>query len=145
MKISHRQLRLILRILFCLGLFFGFIVFIYEVFFQRNILYIICYNCYFIVTAAVLYLLFARKRPSHRFAYATFYGMCFLTVLFFVSYIYDSATVVSKMTSQLIDQIENHNEITGPIVVLVRLSKSVLEYILVFVFNTMKLISDVVR
>jgi len=128
MKISRRQLRLVLRILFCLGLFFGFIVFIYELTIEQRILYIICYICYFIATTAVLYLLFARQRPSRYFAYGTFYGMCFVTVLFFVTYIHNSATVVSKMTNQLIDQIEHHKETSGPIVVMVRLSKFVSAY-----------------
>lgn len=126
MKISHRELRLFLRIFFCIGLFFGVIAFIYAVFLQR-ILNIICYICYLIATGAVLFLLFARKRPSHRFAYGTFYGMCFMSVLFFVSYIYDSATVVSKITNELVDVIENESDPTRAIESIVRNNRFVFE------------------
>jgi predicted ferric reductase len=125
MKISHRQLHLILRIIYCLGAFFGVLVFIYELFIQRSISYSICYICYLIVNAAILYLLFARTRPNSRFAYGTFYAMCFVTVLFFLSYIYESATLVSKMKTELIDHIEHNKEVTPPIRVMIKLSKLV--------------------
>ena len=125
MKISHRQLRLILRILFSLGVFFGSFVFIYELVFQGSITYTICYITYLAVAGAILYLLFARKRPSSRFAYGTFYAMCFVTVLFFLSYIYEFATLVTKMTNELIGHIEENKDINGPMRVLIKLSKLV--------------------
>jgi len=125
MKISHRQIRLFLRILYCLGAFFGIFVFIYELFIQHSILYTICYLCYLIVTGAVLYLLFARKRPNSRFAYGTFYALCFVTVLFFLSYIYESVTIVSDMTNELIGHIEENKELNPPIIVMIKLSKLV--------------------
>ena len=136
MKISHRQLRLILRILYCVGVFLGFFVFIYDLVFQRNILYTICYICYFVVTGAILYLLFARKRPSSRFAYGAFYGMCFVTVLFFLSYIYESVTTVSRMNKQLIDHIENNNDINQPMAVLIRISKLVRKIVFSSLFKS---------
>jgi predicted PurR-regulated permease PerM len=125
MKISHRQIRLILRILYCLGAFFGSFVFIYEIFIRRSITYSICYASYFLVTAAILYLLFARKRPTRRFAYGTFYAMCFVTVLFFLSYIYESATMVSDMTNELIDHIEHDKEINPFMIPMITISKLV--------------------
>jgi hypothetical protein len=125
MKISHRQLRFILQIVYSLGAFLGLFVFIYELSIQHSIPYTICYICYLIVTAGILYLLFARKRPSNRFAYGTFYAMCFVTVLFFLSYIYESATIVSRMTRDLIDHIEEDKDLNPPIHVLIKLSKLV--------------------
>jgi bacteriorhodopsin len=125
MKISHRQIRLILRILHCHGAFFGIFVFIYELFIQHSKSYTICYICYLIVTGTVLYLLFARKRPNSQFAYGTFYAMCFVTVLFFLSYIYESATIVSGMTNELIGHIEQNKELNPSIVVMIKLSKLV--------------------
>ncbi len=125
MKISHRQIRLLLRILYCLGAFFGVFVFIYELFIQRSRLYTICYLCYLIVTGAILYLLFTRKQPSRRFAYGIFYAMCFVTILFFISYIYESVTIVSDITNELIDHIEKNKELNPSIIVMIKLSKLV--------------------
>jgi hypothetical protein len=78
-----------------------------------------------IVNAAILYLLFARKRPNSRFAYGAFYAMCFVIVLFFVGYIYESATIVSRMTRELVEHIEENKDLSPPIRVLVKLSKFV--------------------
>ncbi len=125
MKISHRQLRFILRIVYSLGAFFGLFVFIYELLIQHSIIYTICYICYLIVNTAILYLLFARKQSSSRFAYGTFYAMCFVIVLFFVSYIYESATIVSRMTRDLIEHIEEYKDLNPSIHVLIKLSKLV--------------------
>ena len=123
MKISHRQLRLILRIIFTLGLCLGFLVFIYDLVFQRSMIYTLCYIAYLAAGGSVLYLLFARKRPSNRFAYGAFFGMCFVTVLFFLGYIYESATLVSKMTRNLIEHIEEGKVINSHTNVLIKLSK----------------------
>ena len=125
MKFSHRQLRLILRILHSLGLFFGIFVFIYEVSIQHNIIQSFCYICYFLVTAAVLYLLFARKQPGRRVAYMIFYAMSFVTVLFFLSYIYTSVTTVSDMTNEVIDYIDHKKPMKRPTIELIRASKLV--------------------
>ncbi len=134
MKISHRQIRLFLRILHCLGAFIGVFVFIYELFIQRSRLYTICYICYLLVNGAVLYLLFVPKRPISRFAYGTFYAMCFVTVLFFLSYIYESATLVSHMRNELIGHIEENKELNPPILVIIKLSKLV-EIILFSIYS----------
>lgn len=123
MNISHRQILLILRILHCLGVFFGVLVFLYECFIQHSKLYTISYICYFIVTGAILYLLFARKRPSSQFAYGTFYAMCFVTLLFFLSYIYQSVTILSDMTYQLIDHIEQNQDLNPSIATLIKLTE----------------------
>ena len=125
MKLSHRQIRLILRILYSLGAFFGLFVFIYELFIQRTITYSICYACYLVVTVGILYLLFARKRPSRRFGYGAFYAMCFVTVLFFLSYIYESVTIYSDMKNELINHIEHNKEINPFITGMITISKLV--------------------
>jgi len=125
MKISHRHILFILRILHCLGIFFGAFVFIYELFVQRSIPQSICYACYLPVTTAILYLLFARKRPTRKFAYGTIYAMTFVTVLFFLSYIYESVTLVSQMTNELIGHIEQNKDINPSMIVMIKISKLV--------------------
>ncbi|CAF1193054.1 unnamed protein product [Rotaria sordida] len=123
MKISHQLIRLILRILHCLGAFFGLFVFIYELFIQRSILYTICYACYLLSTGTILYLLFTRKRPNRRFAYGTFFGMIFVTILFVLSDIYESITIVSQITKELIDHIEQNKDISPSIKAIIEVSK----------------------
>ena len=125
MKISHRQLRLILRIVFCLGAFLALFTFIYELAINRSILFTICYICYLPVNGAILYLLFTRKRPGRRFAYGTFYALCFVTVLFFLGYIHQSVTLVSQMTNDLINHIKGNTDINAAGSVLIKLSKLV--------------------
>jgi hypothetical protein len=125
MKISHRQMLVVLRIIHCLGAFFGSLVFMYKLIIQRSIPYIICYSCYVPVTFAVLYLLFARQRPTIRFAYGIFYAMSFVTLLFLLSYIYESMTVVSEMTNELTEHIEQDKVPEGYITVMVTYSKLV--------------------
>lgn len=120
MNISHRQLRLILRILHCLGAFLGIFVLIYECYFQHSKFYTLSYVCYFIVTGAILYLLFARQRPNYKFAYGTFYAMCFVTVLFLICYIHQAVTMVSDMTNQLINHIEQNQDLNPFIVMLIQ-------------------------
>jgi hypothetical protein len=51
--------------------------------------------------------------------------MCFVTVLFFLSYIYESATLVSHMRNELIGHIEQNKELNPPILVIIKLSKLV--------------------
>ncbi|CAF2469475.1 unnamed protein product [Rotaria sp. Silwood2] len=123
MKFSHQLIRSILRILHCLGAFFGLFVFIYELFIQRNILYSICYACYLISTGAIIYLLFARKRPNSRFAYGAFFSMIFVTVLFFLSDIYESVTIVSQITKELIGHIEQNKDISPSVKAIIEVSK----------------------
>lgn len=125
MKISHRQLRLILRILFIIGIVLGSLVFIYELFYQHSVSYTLSYITYFAAGGCVLYLVYARKRLASRWTYGIFLAMCFVTVLFFLSYIYEIATIVSKMTKDLIEHIEGHGEVNAPIHVLIKLSKFV--------------------
>ena len=126
-KLSHRQIRLILRIVYPLGGFFGALVLIYELVVQRNILYLICYVLYLPVLGAVLYLLFARRRVSNRFAYIVFYAMCCTTVVFFLSNVFEIATTVSKMTRELVQHIEFNEKVKPSLSTIITISKSVSE------------------
>lgn len=143
MKISHRQLRLILRILFSVGIVLGILVFIYELVYQRSVTYTVCYITYLAAGGSVLYLLYARKRPASRWAYGTFFAMCFVTVLFFLSYIYEIVTIVPKMTKDLIEHIEGNTGVNTPIHVLIRLSKFVFEELIPYGFE--RILLDAVR
>jgi hypothetical protein len=60
--------------------------------------------------------------------------MCFVTVLFFLSYIYESATLVSHMRNELIGHIEENKELNPPILVIIKLSKLV-EIILFSIYS----------
>lgn len=125
MKLSHRQIRLTLRIVFFLGAFFATLVLVYELVVQHNILSGICYVLYLPGLIAVLYLVFARRRVSSRFAHSIFYALCFMTVLLFLSYVFDIATTVSKMTRELIQHIEVDGKVKPSLSTMIAICKSV--------------------
>ena len=135
MKLSHQYARLTLRILHCLGAIFGSFALLYELFIQHKISYSICYAFYLLVTGAILYLLFARKRPNRRFAYGTFCAMSFVTLLFFLIDVYESVTVVSEMINELVGHIEQNKEINPSIIVMVKISKLVFIYLRLYLLN----------
>ncbi|CAF3576519.1 unnamed protein product [Rotaria socialis] len=123
MKLSHELIRLILRITYGLGAFFGLLVFSFELFIQRNMLNAIFQAFYLIACGAILYLLFARKQPNKLFSYGIFYAMSFVIVLFLFSDIYELITIVSKMKNELISHIEENKELNPSIKAIIEISK----------------------
>lgn len=143
--ISHKLVRLILRIIHCIGVFFGSLIFIYEVFIQHNVLNSIFYAFYLIVNGLILYILFARKRPKKQIAYGAFCAMICIIVLFIFIDIYESITIVSKITKEMINHIEDDKEINPSVKVIIEFSKLVLKYIFLSYGNFSKFSTDVVR
>ncbi|UJR30878.1 hypothetical protein I4U23_018390 [Adineta vaga] len=83
---------------------------------------IICYFCYLLVTSATLYLLFYRQRPNRKFAYITFYAMTCVTMMFFITYIYESVTLVSGMKTNLIEHIEENKAANPTLIAVIKMS-----------------------
>jgi hypothetical protein len=108
MRNSHKKLRLFLRIIYCFSIWSIIYVFIYELFIARHIFHTIFNLIHVVVIASILYILFARRSPSIRFVYGSFYGMCIDSVLRLLINLYETWTIKAAITHDLIEHIEKH-------------------------------------